>query len=162
MSLYDCTIYCTIGKIIYSDFGATGSHCRKTKSKQELDKNRFQSIILFRLQIFWSGLFAEKFLDRTAQRDDSQQPEPISATDTLPRRIKCQLTELLSDAPGVYLQEWKQKWKYIITNTWYSQVYSTYCTVPLLTLFRIIMKRKVHYGKKRDLEKPRKRLSFSS
>ena len=35
--------------------------------------------------------------------------EPISATDTLPRRIKCQLSELLSDAPGVYLQEWKQK-----------------------------------------------------
>jgi len=35
--------------------------------------------------------------------------EAIFATDALPRRIKCQLTELLSNAAHVFLQEWQQK-----------------------------------------------------
>ena len=34
------------------------------------------------------------------------------------------------------------------------------CTVPLVKLYRIIMERKLHYGKKRELEKNPKKIEF--
>ena len=71
-------------------------HIGKNVIEKRTRKKEVSAHNLFRLQFFRSGLFAEKFLDRTSRRDPSQQLEPISATDTLPRRIKCQLTELLS------------------------------------------------------------------
>ena len=70
--------------------------------------------------------------------------EAIFATDALPRRIKCQLTELLLNAAYVYLQERKPKRKLFIMSTWYTQGYSitfklrTYNKMWVPTYHRIV------------------------
>ena len=90
-------------------------------------------------------------MDQTSRLDSFQQLEPISTTNTLLRRIKRQLNEIVLDAPAVYLQELihKYKYKYFIMSEIKSTVQIRVTrTVPLVKLSSSILDRQVHIGKK--------------